>query len=41
MGITEILLLVVGIGAFVLSFILPEKKEKMRDADRKMMITMV
>ncbi len=29
-------MLVVGIGAFVLSFILPEKKEKMRDADRKM-----
>ena len=28
--------MVVGIGAFVLSFILPEKKEKMRDADRKM-----
>lgn len=28
--------MVLGIGVFVLSFILPEKKEKMRDADRRM-----
>ena len=37
MGITEILLLVVGLGIFVLSFILPEKRARLREADKKFM----
>ncbi len=36
MGITEILLLLLGISVFVVSFVVPEKKEKMREADKRL-----
>ncbi len=36
MGITEILLLVLGLSVFVASFVIPEKKQKMREADKRL-----
>ena len=36
MGITEIVLLVLGIGVFVASFVIPEKKKKLREGEREL-----
>ena len=36
MGLTEIILLILGIGVFVASFVLPEKKEKLSEQDRRL-----
>ena len=36
MGLTEILLLILGIGAFVASFVLPERKGKLSEQDKKL-----
>ena len=36
MGITEIVLLILGIGVFVASFVLPEKKERLQEEEKKL-----
>ena len=36
MGITEIVLLVLGIGVLVASFVIPEKKKKLREGEREL-----